>query len=78
MKKQKSPMKLNTGEELYEYLKDKTEQEIKDYFVSRGAKIINGKMFNNGLYLLYKLEKEKREVSAKSTDYDGEVDGLER
>ncbi len=78
MKKQKSPMELNTGEELYDYLNGKTEQEIEDYFVSRGAKIINGKMFNNGLYLLYKLEKEKREASAKSTDYDGEVDGLER
>ena len=78
MKKQKSPMKLNTGEELYDYLNGKTEQEIEDYFVSRGAEIINGTMFNNGLYLLYKLEKEKREVSAKSTDYDGEVDGLER
>lgn len=78
MKKQKSPMELNTGEELYDYLNGKTEQEIEDYFVSRGAKIINGTMFNNGLYLLYKLEKEKREASAKSTDYDGEVDGLER
>lgn len=78
MKKQKLPMKLNTGEELYDYLNGKTEQEIEDYFVSRGAKIINGKMFNNGLYLLYKLEKEKREESAKPTDYDGEVDGLER
>ena len=78
MKKQKSPMELSTGEELYDYLNGKTEQEIEDYFVSRGAEIINGTMFNNGLYLLYKLEKEKREVSAKSTDYDGEVDGLER
>lgn len=78
MKKQKSPMELNTGEELYDYLNGKTEQEIEDYFVSRGAEIINGTMFNNGLYLLFKIEKKKREASAKSTDYDGEVDGLEK
>lgn len=78
MKKQKSPMELNTGEELYDYLNGKTEQEIEDYFVSRGAEIINGTMFNNGLYLLYKIEKKKREESTKPNGYDDDFDGLER
>ncbi len=74
-------MKLETGEELYEYLQGKTQQEIEDYFVSRGAKMINGIMFNNGLYCLYQIEKEARENldnGKRWAVFDGEIDGLER
>ena len=80
-KKKKSPMELETGEELYEYLKDKSEKEIEDYFVSRGAIIENGIMFNDDLYLLYEIEKEYREGlddGKRYTAFDGDDDGLER
>ena len=79
--KGKDPMELNTGEELYEYLKGKSEKEIEDYFVSRGAVIRNGIMFNNGLYTLYRIYKESIEsqnVDNEVSNFDGEDDGLER
>lgn len=81
VKKQKSPMELDTGEELYEYLKDKSPQEIEDYFISRGAKMVNGIMLNNNLEIMWLMEKEYRE---KPNDdkilaaFDGDCDGLGR
>lgn len=80
--KEKNPMDLNTGEELYEYLKDKTDEEIEDYFVSRGAIVEDDIMLNNGLSTLYRIEKEANERQANEEDdvsyFDGEDDGLER
>lgn len=79
--KKKNPMDLNTGEELYEYLKDKTDEEIEDYFVSRGAVVEDDIMLNNGLSTLYRIEKESKERQDNEDDvsyFDGEYDGLER
>lgn len=81
VKKQKSPMELDTGEELYEYLKDKSPREVEDYFVSRGARIVNGIMLNNGLEVMYLIEKESREKNDAGktvSAFDGSVDGLSR
>ena len=79
MKKSKNPYELKTGAEMYDYLKNKTEGEVDAYFVERGAVILdNGIMLNNGLYLLYKLEKDSREGTSEKTYYgmscDGEMD----
>ena len=72
---------FSTGKELYEHLKDKSQKEIQDFFVARGAKVVNGIILNNVLYLLYKIEKEKRErldTDKSQIEYDGDFDGLER
>ena len=77
----KDPMELNSGEELYEYLKDKSDEEIEEYFVSRGAVIEDGIMLNNGLATLYRIEKdsvEKQYDNKEVSPFDGEDDGLER
>lgn len=74
-------MELNTGEELYEYLKGKSDKEIEDYFVSRGAVIRNGIMFNNWLYTLYRIYKDSIEIQnagSEVSNFDGDDDGLER
>lgn len=70
----KNPKNLQTGEELYDYLQGKSEEEIRNYFLSRGAKIENGIMLNNGLNVLYRIEKEKREITQNEivSSYDGE------
>ena len=72
----KNPKNLQTGEELYDYLQGKTEEEIRNYFLSRGAKIRDGIMLNNGLNMLYRIEKEKRERENTQNEivssYDGE------
>ena len=77
---EKDPMKLETGEELYGYLKDKSEKEIEDYFVSRGAVIEDGIMLNNGLSTLYRIEKDsvERQNDEEVSYFDGGEDGLER
>lgn len=55
-------MELETGEELYEYLQGKSDKEIEDYFVARGARMVNGFMLDDAYYMLYEAEKEYREA----------------
>ena len=85
MEKEIDPMKLETGKEIYEYLKDKSKEEVDDFFVLHGAKRINGHVycFNesgilNARYQIEKEHREKKDNGKRWNANDGEFDGVER